>query len=249
MGRRRPRAQMEAPDAPTGTSWSVEAELLAEPGGLGPAGQEGVGGHVDPSAGERSRTAASRPAGRRPRAPPPRATATGAGAGHQLPGRGQAGDAAPDHRHGAGVGPASWGSTAGADVRRGPADHLGQHAEEAGVVVERRGPGEGHPDRPGHLVGLDVEVVEDLEVVGDEAHRAHHHRGGPLRRPPDGSPPAGRVRSTGRRSARRSATPPPSSGRARRRGRAGRRCRRPTRPPGRDRGRPRPPPGGGGCGR
>ena len=55
-------------------------------------------------------------------------------------------------------------------------EHLaGQRVAEDGVVVERLGAGEGDAELLGALAGLDVEVVEDLQMVGDEPGRAHEH--------------------------------------------------------------------------
>ena len=193
MGRSRPRAQMDAPEAPTGTSWSVSPSSSQRLGGLGSAGQEGVGGQVDPvrpaNSAARSlpptRSSASntctsvrgaRPGPTRPPAPrprpgrrsPPPTTAT-VGRHTAMP---TSARLAVDGRR----------RRCRTAVRRTGRDHAGQDAEEAGIVVERPGPGEGHPGRPGHLGRLDVEVVEDLQMVGDEAHRADHHRGGALGR-------------------------------------------------------------------
>src|SRR4029453_10477711 len=43
------------------------------------------------------------------------------------------------------------------------------------IVVERRDPVELEPELSGALARLDIEVPEDLEVIGDEADRTHQH--------------------------------------------------------------------------
>ena len=53
--------------------------------------------------------------------------------------------------------------------------HLGQDVEVFGVGVRHRRPREPYPGSLGDGLRLDVEVVEDLEVIGDEARRAHDH--------------------------------------------------------------------------
>src|SRR5207249_825912 len=57
----------------------------------------------------------------------------------------------------------------------------GDGGRKARVVVQRLGAGEGDPELLGASGGLHVEVVEDLEVVGGEAGRAHEHACRPLR--------------------------------------------------------------------
>ena len=74
------------------------------------------------------------------------------------------------------------------------------------VVVDARRAVEAQPAGRGARRGLDVEVVEDLEVVGDEADGADQHAlDGPLLGRARRSPPARRARSTARASAPRSA--------------------------------------------
>ncbi len=99
-----------------------------------------------------------------------------AGAAAQLPGGGQPGD--PPAHHGDGR-PGRAGRHRGVSHRRPPPHHAGQDREEGRVVVERGRAGEGEARLLGRRPGLDVEVVEDLEVVGDEADRAD----APRRRP------------------------------------------------------------------
>ena len=49
---------------------------------------------------------------------------------------------------------------------------VGQAGDEGGVVVHRAGALQADADLAGDGLGLDVDVVEDLEVVGHEADRA-----------------------------------------------------------------------------
>src|SRR5262245_22506855 len=51
-------------------------------------------------------------------------------------------------------------------------DHLRERVDELRTVVERRGPAQLHPAPGGPGARLDGQVVEDLQVVGDEADRA-----------------------------------------------------------------------------
>ena len=246
--RRRPRTHSDAPLAPGATSASVRPSSSHSRVASRSSGQEGVGGHVDgapaelggsdlapgPAAGLQHHDAGRRAPAARP---------------DELPGRRQPGHAAADRRrHGRAVGrvrrdgritvgPAAARTTSASRVRK------------AGSSLSEGVRAKATPRAVGPVAGLDVEVVEDLQVVGDEADRAHHHGGRALRRPPGPSRPAGRARSTGRPCARRSAMPCPRSRSDRRPARAGRRRQRRTRPPGRGRGRPRRRPAGEGCGR
>src|SRR5437868_4026384 len=54
-------------------------------------------------------------------------------------------------------------------------DGVGDGVAQARVVVERLGAGESEPELVGPGCGLDVEVVEDLQVVGREPRRTHEH--------------------------------------------------------------------------
>ena len=62
-------------------------------------------------------------------------------------------------------------------VRQGQAlsYQFGDHGGEPRVAARSGGPGEGQAQRVGALRGLDVQVVPDLHVVGDEPDRDHHH--------------------------------------------------------------------------
>ena len=64
--------------------------------------------------------------------------------------------------------------TGAGDRRRGEgADReVGQPGDEGGVVVHRARPLEADPHLGRDGLRLDVDVVEDLEVIGDEADRA-----------------------------------------------------------------------------
>jgi hypothetical protein len=57
-----------------------------------------------------------------------------------------------------------------------PDDQIGQRGNEEGVVIERRGARVGEAGLRRDLRHFDVEVVEDLEVVGHEADGADHDR-------------------------------------------------------------------------
>ncbi len=59
------------------------------------------------------------------------------------------------------------------------ADDVGEHADERRVGVRHLGADETHPGLLGDRLRLDVEVVQDLEVVGDEPGRTHDHRRAP----------------------------------------------------------------------
>ena len=252
--RSRPRAQIEAPWPPTGTSCPSRPNSA----------------HRSVASGRRARKASAARSTRRPAnsaarsLPPTRSTgledvdldSSGPAVppAGQLPGGGQTGDPAADDRDDR---PSVRGhARAGSCVPGTPppspaagADHAGQQVEEGRVVVQRRGAGEGH-------------IPARRPPGGPRCRGRRGPRGGPRRTPPGrpaprwrpppppaASRPAGRGRSKGRPSGRRSARPPPSSGRGRCPGRGVRRHRRPSRPPGPGRGHPRPPPGGGGCGR
>ena len=168
-----PRAQTEAPRAAIGDEGVPDADLAAEVAASGRRPRK-------PS-GPRS-TAARRTLVRR--APPSRSedsrTTTSAcrprlGSAGQLPGGGQAADTTADDDHPT----APPCQSAPSAVDHDP----GQHPDEGGIVVQRRGAGVGDPDRGGHGGQLDVEVVEHLEMVGHEADRAHHHGVDRPRRP------------------------------------------------------------------
>src|SRR6267378_6416688 len=47
---------------------------------------------------------------------------------------------------------------------------------QPGISIEHRGAAQLDPERIGSLFGLDVDVVEDLEMVGDEADRGNQDR-------------------------------------------------------------------------
>ncbi len=55
---------------------------------------------------------------------------------------------------------------------------VGQSGEHGGIVVQDAGSRERQPELGGEASSLDVEVVEHLEVVGDESLRTHQHSGG-----------------------------------------------------------------------
>ena len=149
----------------------------------------------------------------------------------QLPRRGQAGDARRRARP-----PGARRAVTAPRPRRpaAVAHDSGQHGAEGRVGVEGGRTGERRCPLPSAAgPGLDVEVVEDLEVVGHEAHGAHHDGAAPRRRQarPITSQQVGPdpgVRGAARRSAR---PPPPDAGR--RPARRPRPRRWPTRPPGR----------------
>ena len=142
---------------------AVDADLPAQVERPRDTEEEGVGAVVDEPAGERG--------GAQLAADPFVALDQGHGAapgGHLVSG-GQAGDAAADHD----------------DVAHATREHpIGERADDDGIVVEHTGAGEGQIRRLGHLLRLDVEVVEHLEVVGHEPLRAHAHRRRPGRCPP-----------------------------------------------------------------
>src|SRR5690606_17611675 len=56
----------------------------------------------------------------------------------------------------------------GGGGRSGGPHQVGQRRHDGGVVVDRGGAGERQARLAGHPAGVDVEVVEDLEVVRDE---------------------------------------------------------------------------------
>ena len=58
------------------------------------------------------------------------------------------------------------------------ANHVGQHLDEPGSAFGIRVRAKRTPGLLRDLLRLDVEVVQDLQVVGDEARRAHHHAPG-----------------------------------------------------------------------
>ena len=169
----------------------VEAEPVAQLDGGRHPGEEGVGSLVEAVAGEgRGEELA---AGALARLDEGHLHARLLG---QVERRGQAGDATAqdDHRAG-GPRPAAGGragSVLGAGRRsggrrggrgrgrrsvvvgaRGAVDEVGQGRHHRRVVVDDVGAGERQADVSGHAGGFDVEVVDDLEVVGDEAVRAH----------------------------------------------------------------------------
>ena len=242
MGRSRPRAQIEAPEVPDRDQLVGQAELVAQLGGLGAPGQEGVGGQIDGASGELGRSElAADPVARLEH------VTTGAGvavparrAGDQLPGRGQPGDPRADDGDGRSVAPGSRRWRPVTDRRPcaplgapPPAHHAGEHREEPRVVVEGPGPGEGHPGRPGH-------------ARGPRRRGRRGSRGGRRRTRPGTPPPTVAPSSATRRISVEQVGPDPRVGRPPRAlpghppGQAGRRvqpgqprrCRRPTRPPG-----------------
>src|SRR5262249_24772411 len=58
-------------------------------------------------------------------------------------------------------------------------DQLLDQCDKTGVDAGGRGPRDAQPEPFGRLGGLDVEVPEHLEVIGDEPDRAHHDLGDP----------------------------------------------------------------------
>ncbi len=137
-----------------------EAQLAAQLDRVGHPGQEGVGRLVDQAVAEGGgpELAAHPVAGldhHHRRAP-----------AHALPGGGQPADAPADDRQVDPRHPAA-ARTAG-----------GEGGHHRGLVVDGGGAGEGQAPLGGQRGGVDVEVVEDLQVVGHEALRAHQHAGG-----------------------------------------------------------------------
>src|SRR5947209_15750339 len=59
-----------------------------------------------------------------------------------------------------------------------PADDFGHAGAEGGIGVGGRGAGERQPEAGRLGPGLHVQVVEDLQVIGDETARADHHTRG-----------------------------------------------------------------------
>src|SRR5262245_30265727 len=57
-----------------------------------------------------------------------------------------------------------------------PLDDVRHHADECGVITDGSGADEEEFGGRGRLTGLDVEIVEDLDVVADEADRHDHDR-------------------------------------------------------------------------
>ena len=207
-----PRPQRRAP-APRGRPGRrCSPSSLHSCGGLGPPGQEGVGGHVDgPPAELGGADLAAGPAAGledddpRARSPAPRRGPD------QLPRGGQPGHAATDD----GDDRAAGRCVAHVRVDRvavpsaASRTTLGQHGQERRVVVERGGPGEGdaRARRP-------WPAPRCRGRRGSRGGRRRSRPGRPPRRwlprpPPAPSRPAGRARSTGRRSVRRSARPSP----------------------------------------
>src|SRR5207237_4359554 len=86
------------------------------------------------------------------------------------------------HPCGRGLG---WGVRSRANRRRRPdplSDQRVQRLHQPGVGVEHRRAPQLDPQRLGSLLRLDVDVIEDLEVVGDEADRGDQNGAMPLRR-------------------------------------------------------------------
>ena len=149
-----------AADVAGDTSVAVDAELAAQLEAPRHTGEERVGAVVDQPAGERRR--ASLPPNRS--APRGRRLARPAAAGELVRG-GQPGDAAAHDRdplHG-----------------RQRLALGGQRGEHLGVVVEHAVRAKASPDVAAPSAGHDVEVVQDLEVIGDEALRADEDAVGP----------------------------------------------------------------------
>ncbi len=59
-------------------------------------------------------------------------------------------------------------------------DDLSQHRDKRGVVVERLGAHERKAQLTGQGLGLDIDVVQHLEVVRDKTGRADDHRLAPF---------------------------------------------------------------------
>ena len=137
-----PGPDRRAPGRRSGTERVAEPELAAQVGGLGPAAEEAVGPDVDGAAAERRslRSVPPRRGDASSSTTVGRAVAGRAGAAGQLPGGGQAADAAADDRPTRRTVGTSGASPVG---RRRSAS--ARTADEAGVVVERRGAGEGEP--------------------------------------------------------------------------------------------------------
>src|SRR5258708_22544794 len=54
-------------------------------------------------------------------------------------------------------------------------NHLCQHREETWVIVWQRGTSEGQVLRCGKSAGLNIQVVENLQVIRDKSSRTYNH--------------------------------------------------------------------------
>ena len=155
------------------------------PRAVGPGRRRRPGPRCDRRSG---RSGACRRSGR----PPSKTWTSGRGsarpsAGDQLPGCGQAGDARAHHGHGrhpghadGGAAPGGAGAEADAAWRTTPA----RMSRKRGSSLRDGVRAKATPAESATAGRLDVEVVEDLQMVGDESDRADHHRGGPVGRHP-----------------------------------------------------------------
>ncbi len=189
IGRSRPRAQTDAPDAPIGTSSSPSPTARHNSTASGrrpstPSGPRSTARPANsslrsapPSRGDASSTVTRGPptaaplsppvssqAAARPAIPPPITTTEDARPAPAEPVPGEPAPAEP----GPGEGVADAG-TAQAPPRSAARTTPARIARKAGSSFKRRGPGEGDPRLLGHPAGFDVEVEEHLEVIRDEA--------------------------------------------------------------------------------
>src|SRR5258708_12061552 len=60
-------------------------------------------------------------------------------------------------------------------------NHLCQHREETWVIIRQRGTSEGKVLRCGKSAGLNIQIVENLQVIRDKSSRTYNHPFDPLR--------------------------------------------------------------------
>ena len=60
-------------------------------------------------------------------------------------------------------------------------NHLCQRREETWVIIRQRGTSEGKVLRCGKSAGLDIQIVENLQVIRDKSSRTYNHPFDPLR--------------------------------------------------------------------
>src|SRR5207244_6380976 len=54
-------------------------------------------------------------------------------------------------------------------------NHLCQHHEETWVIIRQRGTSEGKVLRCGKSAGLNIQIVENLQVIRDKSSRTYNH--------------------------------------------------------------------------